>query len=81
MRSRGGFIPARRRVREWMTAEPMTVTTGTALEEAGLVMSEYGFHHLPVVDADGRPLGMVGLRDTVRPSAAPGPRVHIGLGL
>ena len=73
--------PSEGRVREWMTAEPKTVAPGTALEEAGLVMSEYGFHHLPVVDDDGRPLGTVGLRDTVRPSAAPGPPVHIGLGL
>jgi CBS domain-containing protein len=73
--------PSEGRVREWMTAEPRSVPAGTSLEEAGLVMSEYGFHHLPVVDDDARPLGVVGLRDTVRPSPVPGPRVHIGLGL
>jgi sulfide:quinone oxidoreductase len=73
--------PSEGRVREWMTAEPKTVVAGTSLEEAGIVMGEYGFHHLPVVDVDRRPLGVVGLRDTVRPSPVPGPRVHIGLGL
>jgi CBS domain-containing protein len=73
--------PSEGRAREWMTAEPMTAPPGTSLEEARLVMSEYGFHHLPVVDGDGRPLGVVGLRDTVRAFPATESRVHIGLGL
>lgn len=73
--------PSEGRARAWMTAEPRTVPVGTSIEEAQLVMSEYGFHHLPVVDDDGRPLGVVGLRATVRPAPAPKSRVHIGLGL
>ena len=71
--------PSEGRIREWMTAEPLTVPQGTSLEEAALVMSGHGFHHLPVVDDDGHPLGVVGLRDTVRSGALP--RLHIGLGL
>ncbi len=75
----GRVHPSEGRVREWMTAEPLTVVPGTSLDEAALVMSQHGFHHLPVVGDEGHPLGLVGLRDTVRPGAAP--RVHIGLGL
>lgn len=71
--------PSEGRAREWMTAEPLTVPSGTSLDEAALVMSQHAFHHLPVVDPDGRPLGVVGLRDTVRAGAVP--HLHIGLGL
>jgi CBS domain-containing protein len=62
-----------------MTAQPLAVPPGTSLEEAGLTMSEYGFHHLPVVD-DERPVGLVGLRDTVRSSVAPAAGFTVGLG-
>jgi CBS domain-containing protein len=75
----GRVHPSEGRVREWMTAQPLTVVPGTSLDEAALVMSQHGFHHLPVVGDEGHPLGLVGLRDTVRAGAAP--RVHIGLGL
>jgi sulfide:quinone oxidoreductase len=71
--------PSEGRAREWMTAEPLAVAPGTSLEEAALVMSGHGFHHLPVVDDDGHPLGIVGLRDTVRRGALP--HLQIGLGL
>lgn len=77
----GRVHPSEGRAREWMTAEPLTVTPGTSLEEARLVMTEYGFHHLPVVDEDGRPLGVAGLRATLRPDPAPQSFAHIGLGL
>jgi sulfide:quinone oxidoreductase len=59
------------RVREWMTAEPIAVSSATTLEAAALVMTEHDIHHLPVVE-DERPIGMVGLRDVVR-SATPLP--------
>ena len=71
--------PSEGTAREWMTAQPLAVPPGTSLEEAGLTMSEYGFHHLPVVD-DERPVGLVGLRDTVRSSVAPAARFRVGLG-
>ena len=73
--------PSEGRAREWMTAEPQTVPPGTALEEARALMSEYGFHHLPVVDDGGHPLGVVGLRDTVRPDSVPAAVLRVGLGL
>jgi sulfide:quinone oxidoreductase len=67
------------RVRQWMTADPVVVTMDTAVEKAALLMTEYGIHHLPVVD-DERPIGMIGLRDVTR-STVTGSTPAIGLGL
>jgi CBS domain-containing protein len=50
------------RVRQWMTSEPVTADPGMTAEEAGRVMLEQGFRHLPVVE-DGRPVGVVSIRD------------------
>ena len=50
------------RVREWMTANPITATAETSTEEAARTMLEHGFRHLPVVDGD-RAVGIVSLRD------------------
>ena len=50
------------RVREWMTADPITATPDTSIEEAGRTMLEHGFRHLPVVDGE-RAVGIVSLRD------------------
>jgi CBS domain-containing protein len=76
----GRAHPSEARVREWMTAEPIAVTPATTLDAAALLMSEHAIHHLPVVDGT-RPVGVVGLRDVVRPAlAGDGPRSAIGLG-
>ena len=50
------------RVREWMTAEPMTASEDTTAEEAARTMLEHGFRHLPVVSGD-RAVGIVSIRD------------------
>jgi CBS domain-containing protein len=50
------------RVREWMTADPVTATPETSVEDAGRTMLENGFRHLPVVENE-RPVGIVSLRD------------------
>jgi CBS domain-containing protein len=50
------------RVREWMTADPITVSEDTSAAEAAQTMLEHGFRHLPVV-ADGRAVGIVSIRD------------------
>ena len=64
-------------MRAWMTAEPITVSTDTTLDAAVVLMTEYGIHHLPVVDGE-RPIGLVRLRDVVR---ATGPAEQlVGLG-
>jgi sulfide:quinone oxidoreductase len=65
------------RVREWMTAEPVTVSADTPPQVAVTLMTEHGVHHLPVVE-DERPVGMVGLRQVARLARS---RPGIGLGL
>jgi CBS domain-containing protein len=64
--------PSEGRVRQWMTAEPVTVTADSSTEAASALMIEYGIHHLPVVEGE-RPVGLVGLRDTTRAAATAEP--------
>jgi CBS domain-containing protein len=73
----GRVHPSEARVREWMTAEPVAVSAATTIEAAVAMMTEYGFHHLPVVDGE-RPTGMLGLRQAARQAHR---RSGIGLGL
>jgi CBS domain-containing protein len=49
------------RVRQWMTADPVTAEPEMDLEEAAQVMLDNGFRHLPVVDGSNI-LGVVSLR-------------------
>jgi len=72
----GRVHPSEARVRQWMTVDPIAVTAATPIEAAVTLMTEYGFHHLPVVD-DERPAGMLGLRQAVRQVRG---RTGIGLG-
>ncbi len=61
------------RVRQWMTADPMTAAPETDLEEASRIMLDNGFRHLPVVDGSSV-LGVVSLRRVLggrRPAPAP----------
>jgi CBS domain-containing protein len=50
------------RVRQWMTPDPVTAAPDTTAQEAGRLMLERGFRHLPVVE-DGRAVGVVSIRD------------------
>ena len=53
------------RVRQWMTVDPITTSADTDVEDAARVMLEHGFRHLPVLDDDGRVIGIVSLRRVV----------------
>jgi CBS domain-containing protein len=53
------------RIREWMTAEPITITADTPAEEAAQTMLDNGFRHLPVVEGE-RPVGILSIRDVAR---------------
>src|SRR6266508_256084 len=68
--------PSEGRVREWMTAEPVATSAATPIEAAVTLMTQYGLHHLPVVE-DERPTGLLGLRQAAREARA---RTGIGLG-
>ena len=50
-------------VRDVMTATPMTIDPEAPVETAVAVMRERGLRHLPVVNADGRLIGIVTDRD------------------
>ena len=50
-------------VGEEMTVNPTVVKPDTPILEAGSLMVQLGVRHLPVVDDDGRPLGILSLRD------------------
>ncbi len=46
-------------VKDHMTKNPLTVKRGTVLSEALEIMHDNNFHRLPVVDDDGRLIGLV----------------------
>ena len=50
------------RVREWMTADPITASADTSVEDAARTMFDNGFRHLPIVEGD-RAVGIVSIRD------------------
>jgi len=57
-----GLDPARTRVSEVMTADPLTVDMREGIEHCMVLMKQHGFRHLPV--CDGKKLkGIVSLRD------------------
>lgn len=64
------------RARQWMTADPITVSATTTIEAAKLLMTEHHVHHLPVVEGE-HAVGLVSLRDAVRSQSVP---LEIGLG-
>ena len=48
-----------------MTHSPATVTNGGRLGDALTILSERKISELPVVDAKGRPLGLIDITDVV----------------
>ena len=50
------------KVRDWMTAEPLTVSPRTTVADARRLMEAEGFRHLPVVDGN-RLIGIISDRD------------------
>jgi len=53
------------RVREWMTADPVTLTKDASPEEAAKIMLDKRFRHIPVVE-DEHTIGIVSIRDLAR---------------
>lgn len=54
-----------RPISEVMTAEPMTVRTGTRMTDAVAAMAQQKISELPVVDVEGRPIGLIDVTDVV----------------
>jgi CBS domain-containing protein len=63
-----GLMPdyAHHPLRDYMTADPETVGPDDRLAVALQKMDIGGYRHLPVVEEDGRPVGLVSVRDVIR---------------
>ena len=66
--------PAEARVRQWMTAEPLTVARDTPVSAVKVLMEQYGIDYLPVLEAGG----MVGMVDRTQLDREP--VLSLGLG-
>lgn len=64
-------------VRELMTGDPMTVTPETTTKAAVGLMARHRVSSLPVVDPDGRVLGVVTEVDLIRDAVTPDIRAHL----
>ena len=49
-----------------MTAKPASLTPDATLGDAVRLMTEHGYRNIPLVDAEGRPAGMIAARDIVQ---------------
>ncbi|TLQ47516.1 CBS domain-containing protein [Streptomyces marianii] len=61
-----------RSVADLMTPDAVAVAPGTAFKEIARLLDEFGISAVPVVDVDGRPLGVVSEADLVRRQASGG---------
>ena len=61
----GGLDPDSTQVSQVMVKDPQTIRADKPLGYALQFMADGGFRHVPVVDADGTPLGMVSARDAL----------------
>jgi CBS domain-containing protein len=63
-----GLLPdyAHQPLRDYMTPDPETVGADDRLALALQKMDIGGYRHLPVVEEDGRPVGLVSVRDVLR---------------
>ena len=57
--------PSQGRVRDWMTADPVTATGELEAAEAARLMLANNFRHLPVVEGE-RAVGIVSIRDVAQ---------------
>ena len=58
-----GRDPATTPVGEVATPNPVTVPATAPIRQCAELIREKGFRHLPVVDGDGRPVGILSTRD------------------
>ena len=52
-------------VEKFMIADPQTAQPEDSLNTAILHMAQGGYRHVPIVDTENRPLGMVSIRDVI----------------
>jgi CBS domain-containing protein len=59
-----------RRIRDVMTPDPITTTPGVSVDDAARVLLTKRIHRLPVVDADGRLVGVISRSNLVKAALA-----------
>jgi arabinose-5-phosphate isomerase len=67
---RRGDAAIDRPIREVMTPDPITVPVGARVMEALEILRRYKISELPVIDADGRPVGLLDITDLIGLAAA-----------
>ncbi|MFZ1986781.1 MAG: DUF190 domain-containing protein [Desulfatitalea sp.] len=70
-RARNAFFPRQFRVRDAMSANPQRVTADTPLSDAARMLLGSIFTGLPVVDENGRPIGVITQGDLVQKGQMP----------
>lgn len=55
--------PDKTQVKETMSSPVITIDAGTTANDAHYIMTVKHIRHLPVVDKQGKPIGMLGIRD------------------
>jgi CBS domain-containing protein len=60
-----GVAAEKTTVGEYMTSDPTVVDPRMDVREAGRIMLESGFRHLPVVTPEGNLIGLASIRDVV----------------
>ena len=55
--------PSKMKIREIMTSPMITVTPSMSLKQCAEIMKQHNFHHLPVADEHGIPVGMISATD------------------
>lgn len=63
--SLGEIDPKSTAIRAVMHAKPETLTLDDAIAYAIRIMSHGGYRHVPLVDKEGRPVGVISVRDIV----------------
>jgi CBS domain-containing protein len=76
----GGRNPAVLGLAEVMTEDPEVLRDDQTIAEALNLMSVGGFRHVPVVDAEGRPVFILSVRDVVQFLVEAFPREILNLG-
>ena len=71
-----GVTPAMR-VKNRMTSNPVVATLKTNYNEALRLMKQNNINHLPIVDAKGRPVGIVTQADMLRTSPSPATTLNV----
>lgn len=70
-RAHNAFFPRQLMVRDVMTPEPKSVAAATPLNDAARLLLSSIFTGLPVVDAGGRPIGVITQGDLIRKGGLP----------